>query len=68
MYNDIGCCHFELGQADEALAHFTQALNLNDAHAPSYSNRANCLKGLRKCAAEARTAPDRPRRPLPSPH
>ncbi len=48
MYNDIGVCYFELGQQDQALGNFTQALQLNDRHAPSYSNRANCLKGLQK--------------------
>ena len=48
VYNDIGVCYFELGQQDQALGNFTQALQLNDRHAPSYSNRANCLKGLQK--------------------
>ena len=41
-------CHFELGQADSALSCFSQALALDDKHAPSYSNRANCYKGLGK--------------------
>jgi tetratricopeptide (TPR) repeat protein len=43
-----GVCHFELGQCDQAHAKFTQALSLNDQFAPSYSNRANCLKALKR--------------------
>ena len=49
MVNDIGVCHFELRQFDDALRCFTEALSLDSKHAPSYSNRANGYrnKGMR---------------------
>ena len=43
-----GVCHFELGQHEKALQHFTTALELDPKHAPSCSNRANCLRNLGK--------------------
>jgi len=46
VINDVGVCHFELRQHDEALQCFTAALDLDSKHAPSCSNRANCYKNL----------------------
>ena len=39
--NDIGVCHYELSQVEQALQYFTKALTYDEKHAPSYSNRAN---------------------------
>ena len=45
VLNDIGVCHFEMSEHDKALKYFSLALE-NTRHAPSYSNRANCLRNL----------------------
>ena len=48
VYNDIGVCYFEMRQHAQALEFFGKALELDPRHAPSWSNRANCLKNLCK--------------------
>ena len=54
LLNDMGVCRYELGDVEEALHDFTAAIERNGSHAPSFSNRANCHKGLQKWAeAEA---------------